>query len=57
MVCGVSGRDWWNCRWIGHRVYTGGAPVRKIAKDVETGPATVMISGLITGMQSVAILC
>ena len=35
--------------------YTGGAPVRKIAKDGETGPATVMISGLATGMQSVAI--
>jgi|TARA_B100000925_G_scaffold90128_1_gene65243 K(+)-stimulated pyrophosphate-energized sodium pump len=35
--------------------YTGGAPVRKIAKDGETGPATIMISGLATGMQSVAI--
>ena len=35
--------------------YTGGNPVRKIAKDGETGPATVMISGLATGMQSVAI--
>lgn len=35
--------------------YTGGAPVRKIAKGGETGPATVMISGLATGMQSVAI--
>jgi K(+)-stimulated pyrophosphate-energized sodium pump len=35
--------------------YTGGAPVRKIAKDGETGPATVMISGLATGMQSVAV--
>ncbi len=35
--------------------YTGGTPVRKIAKDGETGPATVMISGLATGMQSVAI--
>ncbi|MEQ8938535.1 MAG: sodium-translocating pyrophosphatase, partial [Gammaproteobacteria bacterium] len=35
--------------------YTGGAPVRKIARDGETGPATVMISGLATGMQSVAI--
>ncbi len=35
--------------------YTGGGPVRKIAKDGETGPATVMISGLATGMQSVAI--
>jgi K(+)-stimulated pyrophosphate-energized sodium pump len=35
--------------------YTGGSPVRKIAKDGETGPATVMISGLAVGMQSVAI--
>ena len=35
--------------------YTGGAPVRKIARDGETGPATVIISGLATGMQSVAI--
>jgi K(+)-stimulated pyrophosphate-energized sodium pump len=35
--------------------YTGGAPIRKIAKDGETGSATVMISGLATGMQSVAI--
>jgi K(+)-stimulated pyrophosphate-energized sodium pump len=35
--------------------YTGGAPVRKIATDGETGPATVIISGLATGMQSVAI--
>jgi K(+)-stimulated pyrophosphate-energized sodium pump len=35
--------------------YTGGAPVRKIAEGGETGPATVMIIGLSTGMQSVAI--
>ncbi len=35
--------------------YTGGAPVRKLAKDGETGPATVIISGLALGMQSVAI--
>ena len=35
--------------------YTGGAPVKKIAQDGETGPATVMISGLAVGMQSVAI--
>ncbi|MBT8141114.1 MAG: sodium-translocating pyrophosphatase, partial [Gammaproteobacteria bacterium] len=35
--------------------YTGGAPVKKIAKDGETGPATVMISGLAIGMQSVVI--
>ena len=35
--------------------YTGGAPIRKIAKDGETGPATVIIAGLATGMQSVTI--
>ena len=35
--------------------YTGGAPVRKIAESGETGPATVMISGLSTGMQSVVV--
>ena len=33
--------------------YTGGKPVRVIAKSGETGPATVMISGLATGMESV----
>ncbi|MGB0713966.1 MAG: sodium-translocating pyrophosphatase [Gammaproteobacteria bacterium] len=35
--------------------YTGGAPVRRIAKSGETGPATVMISGLAVGLQSVVI--
>jgi len=35
--------------------YTGGSPVRKIAAGGETGPATVMITGLATGMQSVLI--
>ena len=35
--------------------YTGGAPVRKIAKSGETGPATVMITGLAVGMQSVVL--
>lgn len=35
--------------------YTSAAPVRKIAKSGETGPATVMITGLAVGMQSVAI--
>lgn len=35
--------------------YTGGAPVRKIAKGGETGPATVMIAGLAIGMQSVVV--
>jgi len=35
--------------------YTAGAPVRRIAKSGETGPATVMISGLAVGMQSVVV--
>ena len=35
--------------------YTGGKPVRDIAKSGETGPATVMISGLAVGMQSVVV--
>jgi len=35
--------------------YTGGTPVKNIAKSGETGPATVMISGLATGMQSVVV--
>ncbi|ATX81357.1 K(+)-stimulated pyrophosphate-energized sodium pump [Mariprofundus ferrinatatus] len=35
--------------------YTGDKPVRDIAKAGETGPATVIISGLAVGMQSVII--
>ena len=35
--------------------YTAGPPVQRIAKAGETGPATVMISGLAIGMESVAI--
>ncbi len=35
--------------------YTGGKPVRDIAKSGETGVATVMISGLSVGLKSVAI--
>lgn len=35
--------------------YTGGKPVRNIAKSGETGPATVMIAGLAVGMESVVI--
>jgi len=35
--------------------YTAGKPVRKIAGSGETGPATVMISGLAIGMQSVVV--
>ncbi len=35
--------------------YTAGKPVEHIAQSGETGPATVMISGLAIGMQSVAV--
>jgi len=35
--------------------YTGGKPVRDLAREGETGPATVMISGLALGMESVVI--
>ncbi|MGI8738744.1 MAG: sodium-translocating pyrophosphatase, partial [Gammaproteobacteria bacterium] len=35
--------------------YTGGPPVKKIAAAGETGPATVMIAGLATGMESVVL--
>ncbi len=35
--------------------YTGGPPVRRLAKDGETGPATIMISGLALGMESVVV--
>jgi K(+)-stimulated pyrophosphate-energized sodium pump len=35
--------------------YTAGAPVKKIAGAGETGPATIMITGLAVGMQSVVV--
>jgi len=35
--------------------YTSGKPIRKIAQGGETGPATVMITGLSVGMQSVVV--
>ena len=35
--------------------YTGGKPVRDIAESGETGSATVMITGLAVGMQSVVV--
>ena len=35
--------------------YTGGSPIRKIAKSGETGSATVMITGLAVGMESVVL--
>ena len=35
--------------------YTGGSPVRKIANQGETGSATVITSGLATGLESVVV--
>ncbi len=35
--------------------YTGSTPVRRIAQSGSTGPATVMITGLAVGMQSVVL--
>jgi K(+)-stimulated pyrophosphate-energized sodium pump len=65
---GIDSNVWWSviCGAVGGvaiglitEYYTGGPPVRRIAKSGETGPATVMISGLAVGMQSVVlpILC
>ncbi len=59
---GLSSNIWWAvvCGAVGGvaiglitEYYTGGGPVRKIARSGETGPATVMITGLAVGMESV----
>lgn len=61
---GVSSNVWWSvvAGAVGGIViglvteyYTAAAPVRKIAESGETGPATVMITGLSVGMQSVVV--
>ena len=64
IISGVSLAVWW-CVVAGAvggmviglvtEYYTGGKPVRDIAESGETGPATVMISGLATGMESVVV--
>jgi K(+)-stimulated pyrophosphate-energized sodium pump len=60
----ISSNVWWCvvCGAVGGigiglitEYYTGGKPVRNIAKDGQTGPATVMISGLAVGMESVVL--
>ncbi len=63
-MIGVDWRVWWAvvAGAIGGIViglvteyFTSGRPVREIAQSGETGPATVIISGLSVGMRSVAI--
>lgn len=61
---GLDSNIWWSvlCGAVGGvaiglitEYYTGSTPVEKIAKSGETGPATVMITGLAVGMQSVVL--
>ncbi len=61
---GLDSNVWWAvlCGAVGGvliglitEYYTGSTPVEKIAKSGETGPATVMITGLAVGMQSVVL--
>ena len=63
-MIGVDGKVWWAVvsGAVGGIViglvteyFTSGRPVREIARAGETGPATVIISGLSVGMRSVAI--
>ncbi len=63
-LIGVDKNVWWAvvCGAIGGVIiglvtehFTSGKPVREIARAGETGPATVVISGLSVGMRSVAI--
>ncbi|MBE1300892.1 MAG: sodium-translocating pyrophosphatase [Alteromonadaceae bacterium] len=63
-AAGISANVWWSVITgaVGGIIiglvteyYTAAAPVRKIAKAGETGPATVMITGLSVGMQSVVV--
>ncbi len=64
LVSGLSIKIWGAvlCGTIGGMIiglvteyYTAGKPVELIAKAGETGPATVMITGLAVGMQSVTV--
>ena len=61
---GLESNVWWAvvCGAVGGvaiglitEYYTGSKPVVKIAESGETGPATVMITGLAVGMQSVVL--
>ena len=61
---GLPVNIWWSvlCGAVGGiaiglitEYYTAGSPIRRIAKSGETGAATVMITGLAVGMQSVVL--
>lgn len=63
-MVGISTNVWWSviAGAVGGIIiglvteyYTASTPVRKIAESGETGPATVMITGLSVGMQSVVV--
>jgi K(+)-stimulated pyrophosphate-energized sodium pump len=65
---GLPANIWWSvvCGAVGGvaiglvtEYYTRGRPIRRIATSGETGPATVVITGLAVGMQSVVlpVLC
>ncbi len=63
-AAGVSANVWWSvvCGALGGIViglvteyYTSSKPVVRIAEAGQTGPATVMITGLAVGMQSVVV--
>ena len=54
-LCVVSGAVGGTVIGLVTEYYTGGKPVRDIAESGSTGPATVMISGLATGMESVVV--
>ena len=61
-IMGISSNYWWAvvsgavggiAIGLITEYYTGGSPVRKIAESGETGTATVMITGLAVGLESV----
>ncbi|MDE0055549.1 MAG: sodium/proton-translocating pyrophosphatase, partial [Gammaproteobacteria bacterium] len=51
----VAGAGFFFIFWVTTEFYTSSKPIERIAKAGETGPATVMITGLAVGMQSVVI--
>lgn len=53
--CVISGAVGGSIIGLVTEYYTGGKPVQDLAREGETGPATVMIAGLAVGMESVVI--